>query len=291
MKTIREQVEEVMNSKGSKQTKGLSLIKLGLTKFEVNMLLGSIPVIPSKRGFNANLLTFGIEIECFNILRDSLIENATRKNVNIQSQGYNHADSKEFFKIVSDCSIQGENANEVVSPILKGKSGENSLKMVCDSLNECGAKVNKSTGLHVHFDASKISDDHFVRIFKNYQKIERIIDSFMPQSRRENNNRFCKSLAGSNFNNCETKGEVISYLGSRYYKVNAEAYLRHKTVEFRQHSGTTEYDKIINWVNFLRRLINFSFDKEIQECTNIETIPFLTNEEKVFFINRRTQLN
>ncbi|WP_368506125.1 amidoligase family protein [Bacteroides finegoldii] len=32
--------------------------------------------------------------------------------------------------------------------------------MVCDSLNAIGAKVNKSIGLHVHFDASKISDSH-----------------------------------------------------------------------------------------------------------------------------------
>lgn len=163
--------------------------------------------------------------------------------------------------------------------------------MVCDSLNAIGAKVNKSTGLHVHFDASKISDTHFVQIFKNYQKLESIIDSFMPVSRRANNNGYCRSIQGLNYNACNTKSDVIIANGTRYRKVNAESYLSHKTVEFRQHSGTTDYDKIANWINFLRKLVQYSFENEIQECSSIEQVPFLTETEKQYFINRREALN
>lgn len=72
--------------------------------------------------------------------------------------------------------------------------------------------------------------------------------------------------------------------------MNAESYLRHKTVEFRQHSGTTDYEKIANWINFLRKLIQYSFEYEIQECVSIEQIPFLTETEKQYFINRREAL-
>lgn len=290
MKSIKEQVDAVIKGTGSKQIKSVSLIKLGLTKYEVNLLLGSMPKVSKTAKFNANTLTFGVEIECYNVVRDRIIREVEQRNIFIQSQGYNHADSKEFYKIVSDCSIQGNDANEIVSPILKGKQGENSLKAVCDSLNAIDAKVNKSTGLHVHFDASSISDAHFVNIFTNYAKLESVIDSFLPISRRDNNNQFCRSFANKSFNHCETKESVIRYLGSRYFKVNAESYLRHKTIEFRQHSGTTDYVKILNWINFLRKLIQFSFDSDIQECNSIDEIPFLATTEKAYFTDRKNQL-
>lgn len=289
MKTLKEQVEEIVKSNKSKQTKSVSLFKLGLTPYEVKLLLGSIKVHKGCK-FNANTLTFGVECETYNVIRDALIREVEQRNISIQSEGYNHRDNNQYYKIVSDASIQGANGQEVVSPILKGKQGLNSLKMVCDSLNAIGAKVNKSTGLHVHFDASKISDLHFVQIFKNYQKLESVIDSFMPQSRRAQNNGYCKSLQGLNYGNCATKSDIIRANGTRYRKVNAESYLSHKTVEFRQHSGTTEYEKIANWINFLRKLIQYSFENEIQECSSIEEIPFLTETEKQYFFNRREAL-
>ena len=77
----------------------------------------------------------------------------------------------------------------------------------------------------------------------------------------------------------------------RYYKVNAVAYDRHKTIEFRQHSGTIEYEKISNWVMFLARLVEYSYKNEIASCESIEEIPFLKEREKEYFINRRAALN
>mgnify|MGYP002605744314 CR=1 FL=1 len=289
MKTLKEQVDEIVKSNKSKQTKSVSLVKLGLSPYEISLLLGSIKV---QRGckFNANALTFGVELETYNVLRDALIREVERRNISIQSEGYNHRDNNNYYKIVSDASIQGVNGQEVVSPILKGKQGLNSLKSVCDSLNAIDAKVNKSTGLHVHFDASKINDSHFVQIFRNYQKLEKVIDSFMPQSRRAQNNGYCRTMQGIDYNSCVTKADVIRVNNTRYRKVNAESYLRHKTVEFRQHSGTTDYEKIANWINFLRKLIQYSFEYEIQECVSIEQIPFLTETEKQYFINRREAL-
>ena len=253
-------------------------------------MLGSIKVQKGCK-FNANNLTFGVECETYNVLRDALIREVEQRNISIQSEGYNHRDNNQYYKIVSDASIEGANGNEIVSPILKGKQGLNSLKMVCDSLNAIGAKVNKSTGLHVHFDASKISDAHFVQIFKNYQKLESVIDSCMPVSRRAQNNGYCRSIQGLNYDACTTKSDIIRINGTRYRKVNAESYISHNTIEFRQHSGTTDYDKITNWINFLRKLIQYSFENEIQECISIEQVPFLTETEKQYFINRREALN
>ena len=76
----------------------------------------------------------------------------------------------------------------------------------------------------------------------------------------------------------------------RYFKVNAVAYDRHRTIEFRQHQGTTDYEKISKWVMFLAKLVEYSFKNECPTCTTIEEIPFLNDEEKAYFTARRAAL-
>lgn len=291
MSTLKEDLDEILKSKQSKTAKKIAIIKLGIREKEANFILNMKGTTSSSAiRFNASGLTFGVEIECYNVISTELVRETASRNVTCVDERYNH-DNKRYFKIISDASIRGNNPIECVSPILKGVSGLNSLKSVCDSLNAINAQVNRSTGLHIHFGASKISDKHFVRIFKNYLKLETTIDSFMPHSRRGSNNMYCKSLENRNLNSCETKSDVINTLDSRYFKVNAQSYLRYKTVEFRQHSGTTDYNKIYNWINFLRKLIQFSYNSDIQNVNSVDEIPFLNTTEKRYFNNRINQLN
>ena len=286
MKTLREQVQEIVEKKSSIRSKQIDLIKLGLTKSDIDVILSSIKV----GKFDFSKLTFGVEIECYNCNRYELENKCSEKGVDCQSQSYNHRDTKLYYKIVSDSSLTGENSNEVVSPVLQGKKGMSSLEKVCAALNEIGARVNRSCGLHVHIGAENISNEHFVRIIMNYKKLERVIDTFMPESRRGNNNQFCRTLQDVNIEACITKSDAIEALGTRYRKVNAHAFLRHKTIEFRQHSGTVDFEKISNWVKFLAKLVEYSEKKEITECVCIEDIPFLTMSDKIYFTNRRNQL-
>ncbi len=292
-KLLSDELDDILKSKQSRVAKKIAIVKLGIREKEANFLLKMRGTL-SKGGsskFNASGLTFGVEIECFNVSRSNLIAEAQQRRVSIQSQGYNHETSIEHYKIVSDGSIEGQAGEEIVSPILKGKKGLDSLKNVCDSLCAIDARVNRSTGLHIHFDVSKTSDKHFVRIFTNYQRLEGVIDSFMARSRRARNNVYCNSITQQNLSGCETKSDVLRVLGSRYYKVNAQSYLRYKTVEFRQHAGTTDYTKIYNWINFLRKLIQFSFDSDIETVNTIDEIPFLNSTEKSYFNDRANQLN
>ena len=256
------------------------------------MLLANVTPVRVRKGeFDFSKLTFGVEIECYNFYRNSLIEVGRNNGLSVRSEGYNHDDNQHYYKIVSDGSLEGTNANEVVSPILKGTKGMNSLETICKALAEVDAKVNRSCGLHVHIGAERMSDEHYCRLVRNYQRIERAIDSFMPNSRRANNNGYCHSLVGINFENCTTKREIAQAMhNDRYFKVNAIAYNRHKTIEFRQHSGTTDYEKISKWVMFLAKLVEYSFKYECNECNTIEEIPFLKESEKEYFINRRAAL-
>ena len=292
-KSLNECINDVMNEKSSRTEKRTKLIKLGLCEHEIKMLIASLGSTPTHKGvFDFAKLTFGVEIECYGVIRQFLIEKGTAKGLQVQSEGYNHTDNQHYYKIVSDGSLTGENSQEVVSPILKGKKGMSSLKSICEALNELSAKVNRSCGLHVHIGAANMSNEHYCRIFRNYQKLESVIDSFMPVSRRSDNNRYCHTMRYVEFANCKNKADIAGAMDyDRYFKVNPISYDRHKTIEFRQHSGTTDYEKISNWILFLAKLVEFSYKKEITECNSIEEIPFLKESEKQYFINRRSALN
>ena len=282
-------VADVMNMNVSNAIKHRELIKIGLDATEAYIILNSKAWQGS--GFSFSAITFGVEIEAVGIVRNSLIEHGTRKGLSVRSEGYNHTDNQHYFKIVSDSSLQGVNSNEVVSPILQGNDGLNSLQRLCEALNEIGASVNRSCGLHVHIGAANMTDKHYLNIIKNYQRLESVIDSFMPLSRRANNNGFCRSLQGFDFSRCTTKRDVYDMMNSRYYKINGHAYFRHQTIEFRQHSGTTDYTKISMWIAFLAGLVKYSEKNEITACNSIDEIPFLSDEQKAYFNNRRTALN
>ena len=236
MKTLNEEIQDIKNMKSSKAAKKEAFIKLGLRKYEIELLLSELP----KPVREVHKFTFGVEIECL-VAASLMRESATRNEMPFQYEGYNHVDNNHYYKIVSDSSIRGENPIECVSPDLTGKAGMKSLENCCKALNEAGAQVNISTGLHVHIGAANLSNEAYINVFKNYKQIERGIDTFMARSRRANNSQWCRTLPSRNFDVCMTKHDVSSVLnGNRYYKVNACSYARHRTLEFRQHQGSTK---------------------------------------------------
>ena len=284
MKTLNEQVAEIKSAKMSKVAKREAFIKLGLRPYEISLLMSEMP-----KKVKSVIYTFGVEIECL-MSRNLLVANAD-SNFKYQYEIYNHDDNKDYYKFVSDASINGSDGIECVSPILKGKEGMKSLKVCCDSLNNAGARVNRSTGLHVHIGVPNLTGKHYVNIFKNYQMLEGVIDSFMANSRRNNNNTYCRSLQGYHFNLCGDVSDVNRMLRSRYFKVNPMSYSRHRTIEFRQHQGTTDYEKISHWVDFLMKLVAWS-EKNVlaSEVRSIDEIPFITENEKRYYKSRREAL-
>lgn len=295
MATLQEQVQRIASNGQLSRAQRLEnlVYLLGLNTNEALIALDVYK--PAKRPATPKEVTFGVEIECVDCPIDMIIREVRLNGGNIHSEAYNHNDNTTHYKIVSDGSLNGNNTAEIVSPILKGKQGLETLKTVCDSLVCIGANVNRSCGLHVHLDAKKMSITHWRNLFINYARLESIIDSFMPRSRRANNNTYCRSLAlrprfEASIFACNTVQDICALFSSRYYKVNVEAYLRHKTVEFRQHSGTTDFQKIYMWLAFLQKLVAFSKHHTIENCATIDDVPFLNTTEKRYFKNRINQL-
>ena len=141
----------------------------------------------------------------------------------------------------------------------------------------------------MHVGAVDLSDETYKNVFINYAHLEPIIDSFMPESRR--NAYYAQHIAPylGGLVNSNTKTDVGVLFGSRYFTVNTKSYNRHGTIEFRQHSGTTEFEKIFNWVSFCVKLVEFSKTHRYTadtKPTTISEIEFLNDSEKRYFERR-----
>ena len=255
MKSKVNQVFKVLESAETKEQKTVKLIELGIKANEIQELFELYEEADDV------LFTIGVEIECYGIDKPRFSELCREKGVALQSEPYNH-DTKRHFKLVSDGSIRGENAIECVTPVLRNRAGFDNLEKVCASLNEAGAKVNASTGLHVHVGLQKVDFETYKNCFINYYYLEAAIDRFMANSRRQNNNPYCQSLKAAHIEriiHAQDKDELAeAFNNDRYYKVNPISFRRHSTIEFRQHQGTTDYKKISKWVMLLTSFVGWS---------------------------------
>lgn len=305
------QIQNILRQNTTKTYKMQQLILLGLTRRQIADLVAN-----GNYGFVQNVYAkmraqgllnpmnyisgtfnrrFGVEFEAYNVRRETLNQALNDAGISCCIEGYNHT-TRSHWKIVTDGSLTGNDTFELVSPILVGERGLRELETVCRVLENCHAKVNKSCGTHVHFDAAGFSLSEWKRIYINYARLEGTIDAFMPVSRRSNNNYYCKGFR--NFANFEDKINAARTLqgiseifgGSRYYKINPVSYSRHNTCEFRQHSGTVEYRKISNWIKFLDALVTLSTAGTVT-ATSLEELTFITDDVKNYLKERTNQLN
>jgi len=306
---MEEKIQEILNQEVTKTRKIQQLILLGLTRTQIAQLVtngnyGFVQNVYAKmkaqgllnmtdaeateRGFNRR---FGVEFEAYNVDRNVLCDALNEAGIFTIIESYNHI-TRRHWKIVTDSSIRGNKGFELVSPILQGEAGITEMKKVCEILKQCGAKVNLSCGTHVHIDAHSINLGSWKRIYINYARLERVIDDFMPKSRKGNNNFYTKGFSTiTNFeekiSNAISLVEIDNFFGSRYFKINPKSYARHNTIEFRQHSGTVEFEKISNWVRFLGNLITFSEDNLVTD-KSLEGLAEFNSREIMNYLRRRT---
>ncbi|WP_291726188.1 amidoligase family protein [Bernardetia sp.] len=299
-------IEQILALQTTKTEKIKQLLELGFTRTQVAELMGVgygfvqnvyakyVSNQTSTRGntkfkpihFNRQ---FGVEIEAYNVTKAKLKRELIKLGIRVEIENYNHT-TKTHWKIITDASIRGANGFEIVSPILKGEDGLEQLKKVCQALKNCNAYINKSCGLHIHFDASQFKLKQFKNILLNYASLENVIDMFLPNSRRANNNNYCKSIINhkSAIENASTIHQLTAAIPQRYNKLNTKSYTKYKTIEFRHHSGTVEFDKIHNWIVFLHNLVEYSKDKRVSQV-HFETLKTF-NQPKVYtYLNNRKE--
>ncbi len=223
--------------------------------------------------------TFGVEIEVSRGTQREALAALTAAGINARIEFYNH-EVRSTWKITTDATVPF--GYELVSPVLRGSDGFAELRTVLDALASTGHAVDRSAGLHVHIGVPEFGLSELKKIAKIYMKFERVIDSFMPPSRREGRNRMVRSCwnviarrdnigrrvvcqkarevseaeAFRVVDGCETEEQLRSTWGTRYRKLNLMSFWKYRTVEFRHHSGTLNADKAENWVKFCMMLVS-----------------------------------
>jgi Putative amidoligase enzyme len=302
------QVQNIIEFAGSKTAKIIALLELGMSRTQIADLgvLGKYGAIQNvfakwQAGRNGNVTTrfsfmptsfnkrFGIEIEGYGC-NMAIIESALRSaGISCYTEGYNH-NTRGHWKLVSDGSLSGDRTFELVSPILEGEAGLEAVRTVSNVLVRLGVKINRTCGLHAHLDAAGLNLTNWKNLISNYANLENVIDSMMPPSRRAN--QYCKTMKIENLTQklqrCTTINQITNLFPNRYQKVNTQSYSRHGSVEFRQHSGTIESDKIVNWLIFLHNLLDYSKTNTIQNA-NFDTLKLFNQESIINFYHNRIQ--
>jgi len=229
-------------------------------------------------------LTFGVELEVIMPAesngdrgRTALADRMVAAGVECAHEAYNHR-TRPHWKIVTDGSIGHANA-EVVSPILRGEDGFEQVRKVCRALDAHGCRVNHATGMHVHVGARDRFAEQigfFKELVRTYAKFEPVIDQLVSRSRRARNSTWCQPTPFTDaVERATTIDRVIAAANpnGRYAKLNLTAYHSHGTVEFRQHQGTTNAQKIENWVKLCLRMVAHAARNTERAGTSGEFVP------------------
>ena len=193
---------------------------------------------------------------------------------------YTHGECQKW-KIVLDSSLRSSPNDlcfELVSPILLGEEGFDTVRAMLESIRRIGIDINSSCGFHVHVDATSgplSSLSGLKRLVHCFVSLESAFDCLVArdasqhaQQRRANRHRYCQSnvIAFGQSSNKQRWNQIqdarsISELVNmanpnydRYRKLNLTNLTnphRASTIEFRQHGGVSELLVAEAWIRLV----------------------------------------
>lgn len=179
---------------------------------------------------------------------------------------------------ITGCSLKHDgslgNSGIEITLIFDASKGFKKLENLCKVLNNYNATVNAQCGLHVHIDRNnhpKLHNNQWNTL------AERLAD-FIPQSRRENS--YCRIQASDT---------------QRYSAINL---CNAATIEYRLHTGSTNFNKISNWIKLLLAIKNINKEllngPEITRCETKDDLYRLLKlpiDLRAYFNSRYNQFN
>jgi len=160
---------------------------------------------------------------------------------------------KTPFGVKYDGSLSS--GKEFVSPVLQGDEGLEAVSNLCAFGREHDWTVDSSCGYHVHVDCGDLNNAQLASVAVGYTATEDVWARFV--SKKRAGNSYCDRLP---YSVDDIRGQGFNYIlertDDRYHWLNWQAYQRHHTVEIRLHSGTTNYDKVANWVKIHTRFVD-----------------------------------
>lgn len=238
-------------------------------------------------GLPSSNMCFGIELELIvsggkhdGMTCQWIAEQLSALGVPTTYSGYNHDTCREW-KVVTDSSLISSSNDlcfELVSPILMGEDGLDTVRVMLESIRRIGININSSCGFHVHVDAtsgSMSSLSGLKRLVHCFVSLEGAFDCLVArdasqhaQNRRANRHRYCGSnvLAFGPLSNkqrwnriqdARSINELVNMINpncDRYRKLNLTNLIRSdrpSTCEFRQHGGVSELLVAEAWIRLV----------------------------------------
>lgn len=220
---------------------------------------------------------YGVEIECYvprSIGQHGVADGLRALGLDAVPAPYSGSEYWRW-QIKTDGSLRsappGYVGVEVVSRILPWNADgtpHEELRKVSEYLVGIDARVNASTGGHVHIDVSHLNAHGLAQLVENYYGSHAAIDSTIAPHRRggaadriahDHPARWCR--VNRDWRDAvwhlRTQGTGQAWrIGVHENAINADHYASRGTLEFRQRDGSINYHKITGWVGFLMGMID-----------------------------------
>ncbi len=234
--------------------------------------------------------TFGIELEFASSHTQGYISNKLNElfqtmykdntvmlkkhSVDVDNHGY-HEHNVTKWGIEYDSSIETSakfrNQIEVVSPILT----LHDLPAIKAALTifKPSSMINRSCGFHVHVGIE--TEAHANRCYALWHASEDEIVQIFPLARSQNS--YCRRLNNGGGGVCFSIDNI-----TRHDMLNIQSFRVRKTVEFRGHSATLNYNKIKKWILFCLSFVRLAEKVEEQRIMAFINGPYCHSAFPIF---------
>ncbi len=236
--------------------------------------------------------TFGVELEVMfsePIAPSAITRKLRSAGIDAAVHRYCHTASDSHWYVKPDASLGSHGTRgaqrgwEIVSPVLRGEAGIDAMRKVAAVINTLNpVRDARTCGVHVHVGTADFQSAHLAKLGKLFVWFEGFFDCIMPRSRRGSSNHYVASnrhqiggaydwtAINTTFDRIEAAnaGQYRSLAAvsrainpqGRYAKLNTTRATESlptnaRTVEFRQHSYTTDADKIEHWIRLCMAMV------------------------------------
>jgi hypothetical protein len=181
---------------------------------------------------------------------------------------------REYFEAKEDGSL-GDDGVEFVSIPTNNDETHKAIKIVTDYFNKNGYSVDDRCGFHVHLakKGREFNDLDVKKILIAYSVFKESLFRMVAKERYHNS--YCSPKKIDLYPEfLSTKVKLKRYLpdtlNSRYTFINFDSLTQHGTIEIRMHSGTTNREKIENWIRININLFHFALSSTIPQLLSLK---------------------
>lgn len=181
------------------------------------------------------------------------------------SSPLNHGEYERLWSFRGDGSLRN-NGLEAVSLPVKGKWITNALHSLYKVIP--GVVFSHRTSIHVHLDVREFTQKQLTAFLLVYLSVESLLYRFVGKDRHEN--IYCvplylTTLVDALVDFLNKDFVKYNFGASRYAGLNLDAIRKFGTLEFRQLHGTHDVRKIVNWINFLIKIYDYSLSHKLED--------------------------